>query len=354
MKVSVLDPFDAVNDSTLPSLRLALDPIGAKRQLKRIMRPQLTEGDRFQLRAIRVVRHKPAKRCLIEYDLRLTRPDGYAEKVTWIGKVRARRFGGADFRLHRAIWDAGWNTKSSDGFSVPRPIGVAPDLRLWLQRKVDGQSATELLAGPGGEALARRIAEAAHKLHRTPVHTGRSHTLDDELRILRECLDVVLEREPGWQARIERLWLACLRLASDTTESVPTCIHRDFYADQVIVRKQRLYLLDFDLCCIGDPALDIGNFIGHITELSLRTLGDPAGLACVEQAIEDRFIELAGEAIRAAVRTYTALTLLRHVYLSTRFPDRRHLTELLLELCEQRLGLVSDQPVMLAGEVLVR
>src|SRR5437773_3836244 len=33
-----------------------------------------------------------------------------------------------------------------------------------------------------------------------------------------------------------------------------------------------VWLLDFDLYCQGDPALDIGNFVGHLTEQSLRTL----------------------------------------------------------------------------------
>src|SRR5207249_11416229 len=108
--------------------------------------------------------------------------------------------------------------------------------------------------------------------------------------------------------------------------------------DQVIVDGRRLYLLDFDLYCEGDPGLDVGNFLGHVTEQALRTRGDPAALAGVERALEERFVELSGEATRPAVRAYATLTLARHVYLSTRFPDRRPYTERLLELCEERLG----------------
>jgi aminoglycoside phosphotransferase (APT) family kinase protein len=118
-------------------------------------------------------------------------------------------------------------------------------------------------------------------------------------------------------------------------------IHRDFYSDQVIVDGPRLYLIDFDLYCLGDPALDIGNFLGHITEQSLRTLGDAGALAEVERALEERFIELSGEAVRPAVRGYAVLTLARHIYLSTRFPERRPWTERLLELCEERLGVAA-------------
>jgi hypothetical protein len=107
----------------------------------------------------------------------------------------------------------------------------------------------------------------------------------------------------------------------------------------VIVDGERLYLIDFDLYCLGSPALDIGNFLGHITEQSLRTLGSAEALVDVERALEERFIELAGAAVRPAVRSYATLTLARHVYLSTRFPERRAFSEPLLELVEERLGL---------------
>jgi hypothetical protein len=42
--------------------------------------------------------------------------------------------------------------------------------------------------------------------------------------------------------------------------------------------------------------------------------------------------------MRRAVQVYTTLTLARHIYLSTRLPDRNHLTEKLLRVCETRLG----------------
>jgi hypothetical protein len=83
----------------------------------------------------------------------------------------------------------------------------------------------------------------------------------------------------------------------------------------------------------------VGNFIGHITEESLRTREDAAAWQDREQAMEDRFVELSGESVRASVRVYTILTLARHIYLSTQFPERAAWTEAVLELCEQRLGL---------------
>jgi aminoglycoside phosphotransferase (APT) family kinase protein len=147
----------------------------------------------------------------------------------------------------------------------------------------------------------------------------------------------VARQEPAWERRIERLLAACDRLGGSIPEPRACGVHRDFYADQVLVSGQRLVLLDFDLYCVGDPALDVGNFLGHMTEQSLRSFGDPSALAYREQAMEERFVELSGEGTRHAVRVYAALTLARHIHLSTLLPERRHLTRDLLDLCEERL-----------------
>jgi aminoglycoside phosphotransferase (APT) family kinase protein len=163
----------------------------------------------------------------------------------------------------------------------------------------------------------------------------------DELRILHERLPAVAGQHPAWAERIARVLAACDRLGAATPPARVTGIHRDFYADQVLVDGPDLYLVDFDLYCAGDPALDVGNFLGHITEQSLRTLGDPAALADREAALTEHFLALAGEAARPAVRAYRTLTLARHIALSTQFPDRRHLTAALLELCEQELSLAT-------------
>jgi hypothetical protein len=341
MPIPVIDPFSVAADPAMPTLALALDPAAVEREFKRGL-PLLAGPDGFVYpKAIRVMRYKPGKRCLIEYDVRVERPGIRREKQTLIGKVRARQFGLSDFRLLQQLRRAGFRSRSPDGICVPKPVGVLPRFRMWLQYKVTGRRARDLLAEPGGVDLARRIAEAAYKLHRASVPTPKRHTMADELRILEQCLKTVAAAEQRWSERLEGLFRGCGRLAAATPEPKPCGIHRDFYADQLIVNGPRLFLLDFDLYCRGDPGLDIGNFLGHVTEQSMRIHGDPAALQEVERVLEERFVELAGEAVRPAVRAYAVLTLARHIYLSTRFPERRQCTREFLELCEERLGLAS-------------
>jgi hypothetical protein len=335
--VAVADPFGVADDPAMPALARALDGDEVARQLGAL--GGLTGGiGRVGLLGGRVLRYKRGRRCLIEYTVGVERPDGASDLVRLIGKVRRRRSGGSALRLMEALWTAGFAGDSADGISVPEPIGALPELGMWLQLAVTGRPATELLAGPGGWALARRIAEAAHKLHRAAVPARRCHSMADELGILRERLPAVAAAEPRWAGRIQRVLSRCERLAASVPRPAACGIHRDFYADQVLVDEDRIHLIDFDCYCSGDPALDIGNFIGHVREHSLRVLGDPNALSDVERALRDRFAELAGAAVRPAVSAYAILTLVRHIHLSTVLPGRRHLTGRVLELCEEALG----------------
>ncbi len=336
MSVFVSDIFAAAQDPKMPFLTDAIDPHIVQTQFDRHLSPLDGSRSRFQVQAIRVVRYKPGRRCLIEYRLG---SDGLPDPAqVFMGKVRARGLDQHTHHLMRGLREAGFSQDSKDGISVPEPIGMIPEFNMCLQRKVAGVSAAQLLSQEGGIQLARRIAEAAHKLHRANLLARRRHTMEDELHILHERLPLVMQMEPRWSKRLERILEKCDRLGNSLVDPRTCGIHRDFYADQVLVDQSRLYLIDWDLYCQGDPGLDIGNFLGHLTEWSLRKLGDPQALLDRQQAMEERFVQLTGEAVRPALAAYATLTLVRHIHISSQFSDRRAFTELLLQLCEERLA----------------
>lgn len=344
VRASALDPAVIARDPRMPFLTDALDPAMARRHLARGLAAVAGDGTELLLGDIRVVRHKTGRRCLIEYDVRLECRGAAAQELTIIGKARAR---GADARtesLHRQLRADGFDDESADGISVPEPLGIVPELRMWLQRKVTGEPVTGLLGRADGNPGVRRAADAVQKLHRSAVRPGHHHGVDEELRILRARLALVALERRGWASRLERVVDRAARLTAFLTSRQPCVIHRDFYPDQVLVARDRVYLLDLDLCCEGDPALDAGNFIAHVTEQSLRTHGDPTTLADREATFRERFLELAGADSRAAVDAYVNLALVRHIYISTLFPERAAFTEPLLELCEERLGLHGATP----------
>ncbi len=337
----------------MPFLLNALDPRQALSQLKSCCTGLNSYEAEITLASIKVTRHKPGRRCLIEYELKLERCGEPSEILMVLGKARAK---GLDKKAHELLQrfrESGFGPESEDGISVPEPLGLIPDFRMWLQRKVPGVPITEPLRKPDGVKWARRAAEAAHKIHQANIPARRVHTMADELRILREGLAKVAEIKPGWAKHLDRVLAKCDRLGASLPVAPACGIHRDFYPAQVVLETctnpstrdhpslRRIYLIDFDLYCLGDPGLDIGNFIGHMTEQSLRESSDAQGWAAQEQALKERFIELSGEPCRAAVDAYTTLTLVRHIYLSTQFQRRQKFTPALLKLCEQRLDLTS-------------
>src|SRR5207249_6362067 len=92
-KISISDPFGAAADPALPALKLALNPFEAKEEFKRRLPRLAGEDGLVLLRAMRVIRHKSGKRCVIEYDVKVDREGLRSKTITLIGKVRARRYG---------------------------------------------------------------------------------------------------------------------------------------------------------------------------------------------------------------------------------------------------------------------
>lgn len=320
-------------DPKIPFLEAALDPQQALSCLK------LIRSDIQHVSAATLVRHKPGRRALIAYDLETA-----GGPLALLGKIRAKGTDYATYHLQQALWNQGFAADSPDGYCVPEPVGIIPDWRMCLQRRVPGVSAAELLPTPRGVPLARRLASLADKLHCTPVPTLKTHTLADELRILHERLPQVSQRYPHWRTRIERVLSACDALASILPSHLSVAgIHRDFYSDQVLVDGDRLWLVDLDLYCQGHPALDIGNFIAHITEQSLRQLGDPNAMADRETALREAFVQASSPSpksaatLRGAIEIYAVLTLVRHIHISTRISARQLYTQAILALCETRL-----------------
>ena len=309
----------AVAPDQIPSAALDLSFMSPR--LAQLTSHDANDGRRIA--GVRVVRHKPGRRALIEYDIACA--DGC--RTTLLGKVRTKGIDERTFRVVDALSCAGFDERSADGISVPQPLGLLPEVRMWLQRKVPGRD--DSLPSPG------RVAEVINKLHRCDVAASRRHSGDDELAILRERLALLAASKPKLSDRVHALTSRCEALVAALQPAQTRGIHRDFHPGQLLVHGDRVYLLDLDLYAEGDPALDVGNFLAHVAEHSLRTSSDPTRTAAYEQALIERYLALAPEVSAVNISIYRTLSLARLVQISTTFPERRKSTHALLSFCER-------------------
>lgn len=310
------------NAASTQFLAEALDVAQAQEKLRGCVDGSL------QVEAARLVRHKPGRRFLVEYDV----VDGANRRQTWIGKSRVKGLDRHTFELHRALHAGAFADESADQIGVPAPVGIVPQWHMWLQRKIRGMVLTEQLWKQEAPRLCGRAIEAVNKLHGANVAPRKAHNIGDELEILEERLSGLADAQPRFAAAIGEVLARCRSWAARIPPARQVGIHRDFYPDQVIVGEDsRFYLIDLDLYCLGDAALDIGNFLAHISELALRQGGSAEALGACEEAATDTFLRLNPSVSLDVVNCWKKLALARHIHISAQFADRQPFTEAIIE-----------------------
>ena len=237
--------------------------------------------------------------------------------------MRAKGADRRSFELHQVL--------RRHEIAVPRPVLLVPELGMWLQEVVSGCGFDPAVMSPD------MVAKAIGSLHDASVRPHGQHALNDELSILDTRLTALAVRHPDFASRIDRLGREAHRRVAQTEPKPLQPIHRDFYQDHLILSGDGLYLIDLDLCCMGDPAIDIGNFTAHLTELGLRQYGDARRFHQWQQAFVACCCTLNPALDPAHVSMCEWLSLLRLVEIADRMPERRSTMIPMLELCEARL-----------------
>ena len=321
-------------DREMPWLPAALDPACAAVELARSMSDGSPRDFVLEVLAARLVRHKPGRRCLIEYDIETT-VGGETRRDCLVGKSRAKGLDHRTFDLVSRLRSHGFDGQAEDGICVPEPVAMVPAFAMWLSRKADGMPGSVAVESSAGPSAGARMAEAVYKIHAVKCYSRNHHTVDRELEILEQRLLDTARRHPDWSNRISDLISRCREICSAIGERPVRGIHRDFYDDQMLFDCERVYVVDFDLYCLGDPALDVGNALAHLTERALRAAGNPNALDEVRHTLLDRYIELAGPSHQLAIEAYELFSLARHVSISDLRPERSRLSQQILHLCER-------------------
>lgn len=333
-----------MSDPAMPFLAEALN---ARRAEEEFAAALALPAGTLQLASARICRHKPGRRCLIEYKGTITEPPGVSRPFTWLGKVRARGLDRRTPDLLRRLAREGFHPTCGDCISVPEVIGEVAPFQLWLQRVAPGRPLTELLDTRAGLDGCRLAARALSKLQASAVRPDRRHSVADELAILEKALARARQTRPDLHAEIDEIEVACAVAVRALPNSPTTLTHRDYYPDQLLVDGLRVVILDLDLAATGDPHLDAGNFLAHLTEHGLRHHDEADALAPCERVFQETWLELQPGAEAARLEIWRTLALARHIGLSTQLPGRAHTTDALVQLCRSRLELAT--PALIAS-----
>lgn len=313
----------------------ALEPAAIQTQLRQALSQKL--GSQLRVSAVRLLQATGTKASL-EYEL--VTP---FQSLTAIAKISTLE--NPAHRIQETLWQGEFGPASRDAIRVPEPLGVVPELHMTLQRKVTGARLSALIAGSGGVALARRVAEAAHKLHRAGLAMPVEHSLADELLLLEARIAQVSERYPRWEERLQSLNQAC-RTGARQIGGTSTGVHGDFSPHNLVLSGSELYLLDFERSSCALPALDAGYFMAHLRLQAMQALGNSRALAAQEAAFEGRYVELAGGDAGPAIRFFANLALAQLTLRQVLEHGPSRMARVLLERCEEGLGCLSPSSTL--------
>jgi len=208
--------------------------------------------------------------------------------------------------------------------------------------------AERLALGPEGVPRFRAIGRALRRWQEAPVGSELSvFGPDDELGVLdrwAERTQLALDALPtGWARARERLDA----LRAGLPEEVLGLSHRDLHDGQFLDTRPVPTVLDFDLLCRADVALDPANLAAH---LDLRVLqgihgATPAAARDAAEALRAGIGDGRGEGFTRRLAFYQTTTYLRLALVYGLRPTWSHLTPDLLELAEARMqDLVRSSP----------
>ena len=223
-------------------------------------------------------------------------------------------------------------------FQVPKLIDRYRDRDLLAMERQPGSTPDITI---GNAPVWSGIGAALRRFQDTCDCSGlKIFTSHDELAVLDELARRLqlcdLDLPPGW--------LAGRALLGELAASLPTgrfgAAHRDLHDGQILLDVHGLSLLDFDLLCKADTALDAGNLLAHLAlrDLQRNPLTDFSGSRACGQALLSGLQRRREDGFELRRLFYQSTTFHRLALLYTLRPRWQHLAHSLVNLGQQRIA----------------
>jgi hypothetical protein len=254
-------------DLELPQLAHAASSTKMRRTLRKVL--PVGSGTANASSRPELIQYRPCLKALLRYPL----SDGQLGAA--YAKVKNSKRSARIFDLNRALFAAGVPT--------PAPLTYVSDLGMALYAEAKGVSLAALNHTPEYVRWMEPVAEALAYFHSTQLSDPQLYSLRTEAEAVVAAGRVVATLLPHLSAEIDRMSMGIAADLSAITEPI-VMVHGDFYDDQVLASEAGVMLLDFEETRLGNPLLDLGNFLAHLSIF-------PSRLAEVAEDARARFVD---------------------------------------------------------------
>lgn len=248
--------------------------------------------------------YKPARRATLAYQ-----PSGVSQGTQkLVGKTfrngQAQRLLSLHGRLNDELCG-----RSGGSVRVATPIGYVPDVRMAVFAWARGEG-VDSYSQMSPEKLTGAV-DALAALHGVYLDDLPVFTIEDECRVLNKWHGLLGRLLPDVATRTEKLRQELMDISATISPTRICTIHRDFYEAQLVSTRRTTTILDLDTLALGDPCLDLGNFLAHLFLQLLRNSDSGASFADLRDTVIERYKEHFGHLHARALEFYLASSLFR-------------------------------------------
>jgi len=323
-------------DGRLPALFRCVDP---KKVADRLV--SALDGGGVNGRTgveVAILKYRPHETCVLSYTVR---PPGECQRDV-VGKVyreasRAQR-----------VWESLKSLEGNSGVIIPRPLGFINEWNLVLMERAPGVSMKNMLEEADTNVQARELsrlaAAALVAFHQMQLNSREIRTVEMELARVQKRTSRLHFVAPDLERALQSILDEVSPLLIGGYAYPLTPIHGDCKPSQFLINRDRVAIVDFDGTCLGDRAIDLGNFMAQFHKYAL-TSGNRYLKELPEYFLAEYLARSPDPGLERRSRLFLAVSLLRMAVRSFEgFPpsyrrqDALSLEDLLLQEAENCLS----------------
>jgi hypothetical protein len=331
-----------LEDKKLPGLETALDHEQMKPFLAGYLNPGRPGLESIRTCTVDILRYKPGKRCALRYRFSYDGSDstgnvaiagqsasrmageshvGEGSKPSQrslIGKIYGDGQEGARiFGIMSELARRGFDWGAADGIKIPHPYGYIPGLQMVVMEDVPSPSLKEMLSVPELDQHLQRAARALLKIHHCPLgvvrrqRVTRKFQVEGRVSIVKQAVSKAVKACPALRMPFKASMSGIKELSRGIFCPQPTLIHGSLYLAEFLVGENEMTIVDFDTFCNADPAIDVGNFLGHLRWKGLQLEWSPEEARRHAQTFLTAYRSDLPPDLTCRIDFYTRLALLR-------------------------------------------